>query len=342
MDRVYQVFVSSTYADLSDERRQVSETLAKAGFIPAGMELFPAADQQQLEFIKRIIDRCDYYVVIIGGRYGSLADDNLSFTEKEYEYAASRGIPILAFLHGNPEKIEVGKTDQDSLKASQLSAFRERLANGRLVNFWTAPHELCTKVVISVVNATTLSPGIGWIRGDQAADVTILQELERLRVENERLSTRLHELEEVEISFSSQTAGPDELVNLTVSIHEQKPNAKPTLLSKESIAISLGSLFCEIFDRLLPEPSEYLLQGIVANASLRLSNIEKPSGARPEVARDVVRHLGYHYEALGLIKLIGAISTMPMIRDEYIKWTITEKGRRFVTFTKAIPVKKTQ
>ena len=76
MDKVYQVFVSSTYADLVDERRRVSETLAKAGYVPAGMELFPATDQKQLEFIKRVIDRCDYYVVIIGGRYGSLADDN--------------------------------------------------------------------------------------------------------------------------------------------------------------------------------------------------------------------------------------------------------------------------
>jgi hypothetical protein len=72
------VFVSSTYADLKDERRQVSETLAKAGFVPAGMELFPAADQQQLEFIQRVIDRCDYYVVMVGGRYGSLADDRIS------------------------------------------------------------------------------------------------------------------------------------------------------------------------------------------------------------------------------------------------------------------------
>src|SRR6266705_2980965 len=73
IEKVYQVFVSSTYADLADERRRVSETLAKAGFISAGMELFPATDQQQLSFIQRVIDRCDYYVVIIGGRYGSLA-----------------------------------------------------------------------------------------------------------------------------------------------------------------------------------------------------------------------------------------------------------------------------
>jgi len=72
MDKFYQVFVSSTFDDLKDERQQVTNTLAKAGYVAAGMELFPAADQQQLEYIKRVIDRSDYYVVIVGGRYGSL------------------------------------------------------------------------------------------------------------------------------------------------------------------------------------------------------------------------------------------------------------------------------
>src|SRR5215467_13405024 len=125
MDKVFQVFVSSTFSDLKDERQRVSNTLAKAGYIPAGMELFPATDQQQLEFIKRVIDRCDYYVVIVGGRYGSLADDNVSYTEKEFEYAASKGIPVLAFLHGKPQKIEVGKTDQSELQAKRLKSFRD-------------------------------------------------------------------------------------------------------------------------------------------------------------------------------------------------------------------------
>ena len=88
------------------------------------MELFPAVDQQQLEFIKRVIDRCDYYVVIVGGRYGSIADDNVSFTEREYECALERGIPVLAFLHKVPDSIEVGKTDKDDAKARKLQAFR--------------------------------------------------------------------------------------------------------------------------------------------------------------------------------------------------------------------------
>jgi hypothetical protein len=58
MDKRYQVFVSSTYADLKDERRRVIQTLMEADCIPAGMELFPAADEDQFEFITRVIDDC--------------------------------------------------------------------------------------------------------------------------------------------------------------------------------------------------------------------------------------------------------------------------------------------
>jgi Domain of unknown function (DUF4062) len=45
MDKRYQVLVSSAYADLKDERQAVIKTVIEAGYIPAGMELFPAAFQ---------------------------------------------------------------------------------------------------------------------------------------------------------------------------------------------------------------------------------------------------------------------------------------------------------
>ena len=78
MDKRYQVFISSTYADLQEERQRVIQTVMKMDCIPAGMELFPAADEEQFEFIKRVIDDCDYYLLIIGGRYGSTTADGIS------------------------------------------------------------------------------------------------------------------------------------------------------------------------------------------------------------------------------------------------------------------------
>ncbi|WP_271025211.1 DUF4062 domain-containing protein [Rhizobium sp. RCAM05973] len=67
MDVRYQVFISSTFYDLKDERSAVFQTLMAMDCIPAGMELFPAMDEEQFKFIQRIIDDSDYYILIIGG-----------------------------------------------------------------------------------------------------------------------------------------------------------------------------------------------------------------------------------------------------------------------------------
>ena len=64
LDKRYQVFVSSTYADLKDERQKVIQALMEMDCIPAGMELFPAADDEQWNFIQRVIDDCDYYIPV--------------------------------------------------------------------------------------------------------------------------------------------------------------------------------------------------------------------------------------------------------------------------------------
>ncbi|MBR3194955.1 MAG: hypothetical protein IKF62_29635, partial [Bosea sp.] len=49
-------------------------------------------------------------------------------TEHEYEYARSKGIPVLAFLHGDTDKIEIGKTDKDPKKAKNLELFRTKVS----------------------------------------------------------------------------------------------------------------------------------------------------------------------------------------------------------------------
>ena len=129
MDRFFQVFFSSTFEDLKDECSQVSNAIAKAGYVAAGMELFPASDQQQLEYIKRIIDRSDYYVVIVGGRYGSEADNGLSYTENEFDYARSEKLPVLAFLPADPAAIASGKSESDAAKREKLERFKSKLKN---------------------------------------------------------------------------------------------------------------------------------------------------------------------------------------------------------------------
>ena len=65
-DKKYQVYISSTYTDLIEERKKILEVLLMADCIPAGMEAFVATDNEQFEVIKKVIDLCDYYVLIIG------------------------------------------------------------------------------------------------------------------------------------------------------------------------------------------------------------------------------------------------------------------------------------
>src|ERR1700683_1236401 len=105
-ERRYQIFVSSTYLDLIEERQAVTAALLQLNAFPSGMELFPAADDDAWTLIKRVIDEADYYLLIVAGKYGSVDPaDGLSYTQKEYEYAVSKGKPVMAFLHADPGSI---------------------------------------------------------------------------------------------------------------------------------------------------------------------------------------------------------------------------------------------
>lgn len=337
MDKVFQVFVSSTFSDLADERRQVTNTLAKAGYIAAGMELFPATDQQQLDFIKRVIDRSDYYVVIVAGRYGSLADDKLSFTEHEYEYAVSKGIPILAFLHAEPDKIETGKTDKDPDKAKSLDAFRAKLASGRIVDFWKTASDLCTTVLTAVVQTTNLFPATGWVRGDQAIDPKILQETEQLRGENSRLRQRIEELDDGEIRFAPNLPNPDDKVTISVELTHsgldttQTPAKQISRTEKFPTTVSIRDLFVKIYDSLLGEPIEYNVREVIAAAFKPETEFKYNYIIIPD---DDIRALRYKLEAMGLIETFGSVTTSSLGHNTFtrshIAWRPTQKGQKFV------------
>jgi hypothetical protein len=194
MDKRYQVFVSSTYDDLRNEREIVMRTLVKMGCIPAGMELFPAVDEEQFEFIKKVIDDCDYYLLIIGGRYGSATSSGLSYTEKEYNYAKKAGIKVIALIHDKPEDIPAGKSESAPKLRKKLEAFRNKVAKNRLVNFWTEANELSGFVALNVSNAIAMYPAIGWVRANQVSNTELLAEINELRKNKERLESEIQAL----------------------------------------------------------------------------------------------------------------------------------------------------
>jgi hypothetical protein len=166
MNKKYQVFISSTFSDLVQERQDAIRSVLDLGHIPSGMEAFQAADIEQFKYIKKVVDECDYYVLVIGARYGSTDAAGVSFTEKEYDYAVEQKKTVLAFIHGNPSAIAVAKADIDPALAAKLEAFRKKVSTGRLVQFWTSRENLESKVIKALAKAFNDAPGVGWIRGD--------------------------------------------------------------------------------------------------------------------------------------------------------------------------------
>lgn len=237
MDKKYQVFISSTYTDLKEERSKVFQTLMELDCIPAGMELFPATDEEQFEFIKRIIDDCDYYLLIIGGRYGSTTEQGISYTEKEYDYAIQKGIKVIALLHENPSSIPYEKSEKDENSRKLLESFRNKAATGRLVRFWNTAEELPGIVALSMAKTIKMFPAIGWIRADLAEDREASKELARLSIENHELREELKILKDASQKGQSYKEIEETLNSSEIEVHlfysdskEWEPQNKTTLM----------------------------------------------------------------------------------------------------------------
>lgn len=204
MDKRYQVFVSSTYTDLVDERKEATQAILKCNCFPAGMELFPASNKQQWDVIKHVIDDSDFYLLILAGRYGSLgkndAGEKVSYTEMEFDYALSHGKPIIAMIYRNPENLPARLTERTKLNTERLKKFREKAMTGRMVAFWENKDQLNGEIVRSLHNIMNDTPeAIGWVRANAINDLHTLEEgadLEDITVEE--ICDRLEKTETAE------------------------------------------------------------------------------------------------------------------------------------------------
>ena len=190
MNKRFQVFVSPTFQDLEAERREVMKALLELRCIPAGMEMFPAANDEQWRLIQRVIDDSDYYVVIVAGRYGSVDKTGMSYTEKEYRYALQKGIPIYGFVHPDPGKIAGEKLEKDPKRKRKLDEFR-KLVESKMVKYWTTAEGLGGAVSRAISIAEKDEPRDGWVRGDKVLTEEHVQQVLSLQKEVKDLQTKL-------------------------------------------------------------------------------------------------------------------------------------------------------
>lgn len=190
INKKYQVFISSTYTDLVEARSKVRDAILSMYHFPVGMEVFGAANEEQWQIISETIDSSDYYVLIIGQRYGTVIpegkpDAGISYTEKEFRYALQKGIPILAFLMDDDVPVKPEHVEHDHHE--ELIAFKNAVKTDRLVEWWTNPDELAQKVTSALYKQITRSKRPGWIRGDSVDIEKSLKVITELTERNQQL-----------------------------------------------------------------------------------------------------------------------------------------------------------
>ncbi|WP_075201120.1 DUF4062 domain-containing protein [Serratia marcescens] len=199
----YQVFISSTFTDLHEERQEAVSAILKNGHIPAGMELFTAGDKNQWEIIKRWIDESDIYILILGGRYGSIEKESgLSYTELEYNYALETGKPLFSIVINEnylDEKVHSkGKAVLEQENPQLLKSFRGKVTSN-LVSFFSDLKDIRLAIMESLPEIARGRELSGWVSGNSIPDVRGLvseigklnEENGLLRRENERLSSKI-------------------------------------------------------------------------------------------------------------------------------------------------------
>lgn len=189
----YQIFISSTYSDLQLERQAILKSVLKMGHIPVGMEYFVAANDEQFNYIKGLLDETDYYIIIIGNRYGTQDDNGISYTEKEFDYAVEKKIPVIACIHSKPNSLPVSKSDIKPDAIQKLNEFRNKVMDHRLVSYfsWENPSELSAEVVTALFNAINNYPRPGWERVASYENSDLLNQINDLRIENDKIKSQL-------------------------------------------------------------------------------------------------------------------------------------------------------
>ncbi|WP_267395553.1 MULTISPECIES: DUF4062 domain-containing protein [unclassified Sphingomonas] len=321
----HQVFISSTFNDLKDERAEVIQAIWELDGIPTGMEAFLASNDSQWDIITRVIDQCDYYVLIIGGRYGSTTLDGLSYTEKEYNYAKKIGLPVLAFVHGDPERIPVGKVDKDPVKSSALASFREAVMRAHPVRSWTTGSELGGLVSRSLIKETRLNPRPGWIRNDGSSPVALLEQISKLTEENQRLRVNLEavttSVDEVDDTLER---GGDQIV-----LSGFRTLTGTGIVYREEFAWKAAAtwddLFRDIGPALINETSEDEMKGIISRFS---GWAEDPPEGQYEVGTAYITRECWN-EVIVQLRALGYVSPGTKkrgVNDKASYWVITQRG----------------
>lgn len=323
MKKKLQVFVSSTYTDLKEERQAAVEAILKSGNIPAGMELFTSSNESQLNTIKKWIDDSDIYMLILGGRYGSIEPlSGNSYTEVEYDYATEINKPLFAVVISE-DYLYKGKGSDciEKDNVAKLAAFRKKVLSN-ISSFFSSPNDIKLAIHESITDLKEKYSFIGWIPGNSEGKNTHLYE------ENLKLQKRIAELEREETLSTSNFNIPDlaemtESFSFTCPCQIQTTASAAYTYSKITFSFTWNDLFAAIAPSLLDNQED-----VAANAALKaLCKKTHPTINDLDISKSILQTIKIQFMANDLIDSSG------------YSWDLTDKGRKGLIMLKAIKKK---
>lgn len=331
MDKRYQVFVSSTYEDLKEERLKVMNILVQMNHIPCGMELFPADDDSAWTVIQNIIDHCDYYILILGGRYGSENNEGISYTEMEYKYAVKKKIPALVFLLEDLESIPRNLTDRDNEKWDKLVNFREYVKQNKLIKFYKNAEDLSSKVVLSLVKIINEKPGVGWIRANKLPDESSTKEILNVRRKLDSVKDELKELKEKSREKTEINEKGDELIKIKYNFDatDKKEHKYQSWVS--FFYASIKELFLSVGPSLIIENSEFKLKKNLDNY-VWIKKHEELEENYENLRSFGIKQIDFH-KIMAILFTYGLVDRSKIehsIRETHKFWSLTELGKKYL------------
>ncbi|MEN4602403.1 DUF4062 domain-containing protein [Pantoea agglomerans] len=325
MNRKFQIFVSSTYTDLIEERQAAVSAILTAGHIPAGMELFKPGDQTQLDIIKRWIDESDIYLLILGGRYGTIAPDNdHAYTELEYDYALKNNKPLFSVVIDNNflnDKVkDVGASILELENPDKYKSFRAKVVSYP-VEFFRDTKDIQIAIYKTLPTLISDRDLKGWVSGREIPDSTFLiDQVSRLTKENEDLKNQI-------ALASSQSLDMGELTEEKTSSSQNEEFIK-TMQIFEKSALSLSKEISGTEEAV----KSNVLRLMVAYRGTLLTGLS--TAANTAVKSFLVRNVCTAMQIHGLMK------TRPIMEGRFLAFELTDKGAAFYKFMDEIKVNK--
>jgi tetratricopeptide (TPR) repeat protein len=184
-----QIYISSTYSDLVEHRKQVYDVLRKMRYDVIAMEDYAATDERPLDKCLADVAASHLYVGIFAWRYGYIPPgQERAITELEYRRAGEAGLERLIFLL--PEDAPWPRNQvEKGPGAEKIEALRAELGAAHIVEFFHSPEELAAQVAtaVDVWAAKRLEADMDRLRASQAqADERRREMRARQRVVNVR------------------------------------------------------------------------------------------------------------------------------------------------------------